>query len=224
MGRHARPRPPHRIALGSLALLGAASAVGGAVGLGPHLMRADAPAGGDRAVRMAVPAPGPDPVGTTPQGPPPGPSPAVAPRPSSLSIPAIQVRTALETLGLSPTGALQVPVRPERAGWFDGGPVPGQVGPAVVVGHVDSVDGPAVFARLSSLRPGDVITVGLGDGGSVRFRVTAVRRFAKDRFPTAEVYGPQPDAQLRLITCGGAFDGHHYPDDIVVFARLAGTP
>ncbi|MEU3464236.1 class F sortase [Streptomyces sp. NPDC006733] len=208
MGRHARPRPPHRVALGALALLGAASAVGGAVGLGPHLTHADASAGGARTVRTAAPAPDPYPSATAP------------PAPTSLSIPAISVRTSLETLGLSPTGALQVPVRPERAGWFGGGPAPGQIGPAVLVGHIDSRDGPAVFARLSSLRPGDLITVGLHDGSSVRFRVTSIRRYAKNRFPTTEVYGPRPTPQLRLITCAGPWTNHHYPDNTVAFAVL----
>lgn len=216
MGRHARPRPLRRAALGSLALLGAASAVGGAVGLGVHLVGSDASGGGDQAARMAVTAPDPGSTSTSA-----GSVRVSGLRPSALSIPSIQVHSTLETLGLSPAGALQVPVRPERAGWFGGGSVPGQVGPAVVVGHVDSLDGPAVFARLSLLRPDDVITFTLSDGSSVRFQVTSVRRFPKDRFPTVEVYGPQPDPQLRLITCGGAFDGHRYPDNTVVFARLA---
>ncbi|MDJ0340922.1 class F sortase [Streptomyces sp. H10-C2] len=144
-------------------------------------------------------------------------------RPSMLSIPAIQVRSTLETLALSSTGVLRVPQHPAQAGWFGGGSVPGQIGPAVMVGHVDSLDGPAVFARLWLLRPDDVITVTLSDGSSARFQVTSVQRFPKDRFPTAAVYGPQPDPQLRLITCGGAFDGHRYADNVVVFARLAGT-
>lgn len=205
--RHAKPRPPHRAALGPLALLGLTSAVGGvlAAGAGPH--HPGGPAAAGHTARPAVPAP--EATGD-----------AVV-RPSLLTIPAIRVRSALETLTLSAARTLQVPTRPARAGWFSGGSVPGQVGPAVLVGHLDSVNGPAVFARLSFLRPDDVVTVTLTDGRVVRFLVTSIRRYPKNAFPTAAVYGPQPDPELRLITCGGTFDGHQYLDNIVVFARLA---
>lgn len=207
MGRHARDRPPHRIALGAVALLGAATAVGGVVGLGLDLRHPDSSAAALDTGPVAV-----------------QPSPATGQqglRPRTLTIPAIKVHSGLESLGLSASGALDVPGKPADAGWYAGGAVPGAAGPAVLVGHVDSLTGPAVFSRLSLLRLHDVINVALSDGSSARFQVTAVQRYPKDHFPTDAVYGPQPDPQLRLITCGGAFDGHRYADNVVVFARLA---
>ena len=98
--------------------------------------------------------------------------------------------------------------------------MPGDRGPAVVAGHVDSVAGPAVFYRLRELRPGDEVVVDLSDGRTVTFRVTGSLQVPKDAFPTEEVYGPTPDAELRLITCGGEFDRsvRSYEDNTVVFA------
>ncbi|MBW8767444.1 MAG: class F sortase, partial [Geodermatophilales bacterium] len=91
----------------------------------------------------------------------------------------------------------------------------------VLAGHVDSTAGPAVFFRLGELAAGDEVVVGRSDGTTVRFTVTRVARYPKAAFPTAEVYGPTPDAQLRLITCGGDFDRSRrsYADNVVVFAR-----
>ena len=140
-------------------------------------------------------------------------------RPTRLRIPAIYVDTPLEVLNLDVSGALQTPKDYARAGWFAGGAVPGEVGPAVIAGHVDTTTGPAVFYRLNRLRPGDVIEVAR-DGGWVGFRVVEVSRYPKDRFPTTRVYGPTPDPQLRLITCSGAFDNAQgsYVDNTVVYA------
>ena len=141
---------------------------------------------------------------------------------TSLEIPAIGVRSALEPLLLGATGALSPPVDFRKAGWFARGPVPGDRGPAVIAGHVDSYDGPAVFLRLSSLRAGDVVVVHRSDGRSVRFRVASLLQVPKDSFPTRLVYGPTPSSSLRLITCGGTYDHvtHRYPDDVVVFAEV----
>ncbi len=149
----------------------------------------------------ALPAPT-GPIAAPPQ--PPGPRPVA--RPVALTIPVIGVRTPLVSLGLDAAGALQVPPTPSVAGWYDGGPRPGAIGPAVIVGHIDSYQGPGVFFRLSQLRPGDRVYVRRADGTLAVFRVTSVRMYPKDRFPTQAVYGPTPDAELRLITCGGAFD------------------
>jgi sortase (surface protein transpeptidase) len=140
-------------------------------------------------------------------------------RPTRLRIPAIHVDSPLEVLNLDASGVLETPRDYLRAGWFAGGAVPGAVGPAVIAGHVDSTTGPAVFFQLNRLRPGDVIEVAR-DGGWVGFRVVEVGRYPKDRFPTARVYGPTPDPQLRLITCSGAFDSaqRSYVDNTVVYA------
>jgi sortase (surface protein transpeptidase) len=153
-----------------------------------------------------------------------------APRsvPVALTIPAIGVHASFVTLGLDPHGAIQVPTDVHHVGWYRLGPAPGQAGPAIVLGHVDSArSGAGVFYRLGALTPGDAVSVTLADGGRVTYAVYAVREYAKDAFPTATVYGHTDDSQLRLITCGGAFDSGtgHYESNVVVFARQsAPTP
>ena len=146
--------------------------------------------------------------------------PRPVPRPVSLTIPLIGVQTSLITLGLTSSGALQVPSSTAVAGWYTGSPRPGAIGSAIIVGHIDSYTGPGVFFRLSELRPGDKVFVKRADGTLVEFRVTLVQTYLKDRFPTQAVYGPTPDPELRLITCGGAFDyaTRHYLSNIVVYA------
>jgi sortase (surface protein transpeptidase) len=143
----------------------------------------------------------------------------VAP-PVSLTIPLIGVQTQLVRLGVAAGGVLQVPSSTAVAGWYTGSSRPGAIGPAIIVGHIDSVSGPGVFFRLSQLRAGDRVYVGRADGTTVEFRVTTVETYLKDEFPTAAVYGPVPDAELRLITCGGAFDDAtgHYLSNVVVYA------
>jgi hypothetical protein len=142
--------------------------------------------------------------------------------PVRLWIPAIAVSTPLGRLGRLPDGSLQVPRDWDKAGWYDQGPRPGQPGPAVILGHVDSKTGPAVFYRLRALRPRDIVRVGLADGRILVFRVQRVRRYPKDEFPTEAVYLPTLNRELRLITCGGEFDyaSGHYRDNIVVYATL----
>jgi Sortase domain len=144
----------------------------------------------------------------------------VAP-PVAVSIPAIGVHAGLVHLGLNADGTLEVPEDFSIAGWYDVGPRPGAPGPAVIAGHVDSTAGPAVFYRVRELRPGDVVEVHRRDGSVVVFRVYAVREYPKTAFPTATVYGATSRPELRLITCGGAFDSStgHYVDNVVVFAR-----
>jgi sortase (surface protein transpeptidase) len=142
--------------------------------------------------------------------------------PESLAIPSIGVRTKLVRLGLTKAGTLQVPSSTAVAGWYVGSPRPGAVGAAVIAGHVDSYLGPGVFFRLRELHRGDLVYVRQVNGGLAVFRVTAVHMFLKSRFPTAQVYDPVPNAQLRLITCGGTFDPAtgHYLSNVIVFARL----
>ena len=143
--------------------------------------------------------------------------------PVALIIPAIGVRTRLIRLGRTAAGTLQVPTTTAVAGWFTGSPRPGQIGAAVIAGHVDSYLGPGVFFRLRLLRRHEAIYVRTAAGTLVRFRVTAVRLYSKRRFPAAAVYGPVPGAQLRLVTCGGTFDpaSGHYLSNVVVFATAA---
>ena len=145
--------------------------------------------------------------------------------PVRLVIPAIGVATRLVRLGLEADGAMAVPADFGRAGWFAEGPAPGQVGPAVIAGHVDSRTGPAVFYRLRELRPGQAVLVERADGTRLRFVVEQARSYPKASFPTADVFGPVPSAALRLITCGGDFDRAQgsYRDNLVVFAGLAAS-
>jgi sortase (surface protein transpeptidase) len=143
--------------------------------------------------------------------------------PTRLRIPAIGVDTPLEQLALGPDGALAAPADFDHAGWYAGGPAPGDPGPAVLAGHVDSTRGPAVFAQLRTLPAGAQILVDRS-GQWLSFRVVEVRRYPKDTFPTTRVYGPTPGAELRLITCGGDFDrrAHSYVDNVVVYAVVGG--
>ncbi|RLV49093.1 class F sortase [Nocardioides mangrovicus] len=140
--------------------------------------------------------------------------------PVELTIPGIDVHTALDRLALEPDGTLEKPPHWQVAGWYAGGPRPGAAGPAVIAGHVDSPGGPAVFARLSELERGDVIRVRSADGTTQVFRVDRTLTASKRDFPTAQVYGPTPDAQLRLITCDGVFGRDGYESNLVVFATL----
>jgi len=143
--------------------------------------------------------------------------------PVALTIPSIGVRTSnFVNLGLASDGSLQVPQDFSSVGWYAAGPSPGQLGPAILAGHVDSHNGPAIFYRLGALRPGARVTVGRKNGSTATFSVDRIQRFAKDHFPTALVYGSTNRAELRLITCGGSFDrkSGHYVENIVAFAHL----
>jgi sortase (surface protein transpeptidase) len=145
---------------------------------------------------------------------------AKVPAPVALTIPAIGVQTSLTDLGLTAAGTLAVPPSTAVAGWYTGSSRPGALGPAVIAGHIDSHVGPGIFFHLSQLRPGDRVYVRRADGTLAVFRVTGVQSYAKDRFPTLAVYGPTPDAELRLITCGGTFDPRlrSYLSNTVVYA------
>ncbi len=144
------------------------------------------------------------------------------PAPSSVAVPDIGVQSRLIKLGLNADRSLQVPRSYSLAGWYTKGAAPGEVGPAVIVGHYDSVNGPAVFYRLNELRPGQSVQVRRTDGSVARFSVDRIERFSKGKFPTDKVYGQVNRPELRLITCGGSFDysTRHYRDNIVVFAHM----
>ena len=141
--------------------------------------------------------------------------------PVRVEIPSIGVRAPIIRLGLNPDRTLEVPTDYGDTGWWSGGARPGENGPAVIVGHVDSKTGPAVFYRLSELRPGAKVVVVRTDGSRAHFTVQGSERYPKDEFPTARVYGHTDGPTLRLITCGGAFDSSsgHYKDNTIVYAR-----
>ncbi|WP_091306619.1 class F sortase [Micromonospora chersina] len=145
--------------------------------------------------------------------------------PVRVAIPRIHVDADIVPVATDAGGALEVPPldHPEIAGWYRRGPTPGEAGNAVLVGHVDSLRGPAVFFDLGRLRPGDTVEVTRADGRVAVFTVDGVGAYPKERFPTERVYGGGAEARLRLITCGGRFDPRtgNYPDNIVVFATAA---
>lgn len=145
--------------------------------------------------------------------------------PVSVDIPAIGVHSVLLHLGVKPDGTMQVPPLhgPSLAAWYKYSVTPGEIGTAVIEGHVDTKQGPAVFFRLGALRPGDLINVRRADGITAVFRVTGVRQYLKSKFPARTVYRDATRfAALRLITCGGAFDytTSQYLSSTVVFAFL----
>ena len=144
--------------------------------------------------------------------------------PVALTISAIGVKSRLQRLGQTATGELAVPApgpRYDWPGWYRFSPTPGSLGPAVIVGHVDSAaNGPSVFWRLGSLRPHDTVRVTRADGSVAIFRVDDVHRYRKTNFPSQLVYGNTNYAALRLITCGGPLAGGHYQDNVVVRASL----
>jgi hypothetical protein len=143
--------------------------------------------------------------------------------PVRLRIPALRVSTSLQHLGLQRDGSIAVPSRTDVAGWYAKGPRPGQSGPAVILGHVDSRNGPGVFIDLVTLKPGALIQVDRADHTTVTFRVTGLSRVPKTAFPTDSVYAPTLDPALRLVTCGGTFDRSRrsYQDNVIAFAALA---
>ena len=144
--------------------------------------------------------------------------------PVSIGIPRLHVSSRLEDLGVDDDGVMEVPAEPANAGWYELGPSPGALGPAVVAGHVTWNQAPAVFFRLAELRPGDVVQVTRTDDVVAVFEVTRVERYPKSSFPTDLVFGATDHAGLRLITCGGDYEqaAHRYSDNVVAFARLTG--
>lgn len=148
--------------------------------------------------------------------------------PVALRIPSLGVGSDLLDLGLQEDGTAEVPplTAVDQAGWYRESPAPGAVGPAVVLGHVDSAEyGPGVFFELGALAPGAEVEVTRRDGTVAVFAVDRVEQYAKADFPTVEVYGNTTDPQLRLITCGGEFDpvARSYEDNVVAYATLVGT-
>jgi len=147
-----------------------------------------------------------------------------APNPAVIRIPRLEVEASIIPLGLQEDGSIEVPEDPDQAGWWLGGPEPGETGPAVILGHVDSQEeGPAVFFYLKYLDPGDEIHIDRVDGSTITYVVEATERHDKDEFPTDAVYGPTEQPTLRLVTCGGDFDFgvRTYEDNVIVFASLA---
>ena len=171
------------------------------------------PAEGVSAPPDAIPAPPPDVVAES--------APGKQYAPMRIQITAIAASAPVDPLGLNRDGTLAVPSDFARAGWYTGRPPPGGTGPAIIVAHVDSKSGPAVFKRLRELKPGDEVWVTRADRSVVTFAVDRVESHPKKAFPTNAVYDPTPGATLRLITCGGSFDRKvgHYRENVIAFAH-----
>ncbi|MEU8796115.1 class F sortase [Spirillospora sp. NPDC048819] len=157
------------------------------------------------------------------------PEPSTAPAlprsaPLRLDVARIGVRTPLMPLAKNADQTVETPPlsRAQEAGWYRLGPPPGSRGASVIIGHVDTASGPAVFSRLGELRPGDLARVLRADGRTAVFRIDSVERFDKDRFPTRRVYTDPGYPAIRLITCGGRFDrgSGHYTDNVIAFGHL----
>jgi hypothetical protein len=170
------------------------------------------PAPSPAAVRAAVPG------ATVPQA-----LAAARSVPVHLAIPAIGIAVSLGSLGLNPDGTVQVPDNTVQPGWFRLGPTPGQIGSAVILGHVDSYLGVGVFFQLRTLAAGDQIDVGLADGVTAQFTVNSVAEYSKTDFPAQRVYGSHGSSALQLVTCGGVFDHQtgSYLSNIVVYSSLS---
>ncbi|MET8329244.1 class F sortase [Streptomyces sp. NPDC005181] len=145
-------------------------------------------------------------------------------KPTRLQIPSIAVNAPFTPLTLGATGQLNAPPPNDTnlVGWYKGGVTPGERGSAIVAGHVDTKTGPAVFLQLQFVKPGATVDIKRADGSVATFKVDSVEKFSKANFPNDLVYGDTPDAQLRLITCGGTYDRKvkDYRDNVVVFAHL----
>ncbi len=215
--------PPVEPERGSTTVAEAATTTAGAAPTG-------SPAGSAGAAEPLPPGP-PAPAAAAPTGKTfdgVGPAPLGRSVPVHMTIPAIGVDTSLLNLGLHADGTIEIPPvsGDAPAGWYRNLASPGEVGPAVVIGHVDSArDGPAVFFRLRDLRPGDQIAVRRQDGSTAVFTVDRVAEYTKANFPTAEVYGGLDHSALRLVTCGGQFDRYRreYLGNVIAFATLTST-
>ncbi|GHG34815.1 class F sortase [Streptomyces zaomyceticus] len=166
-------------------------------------------------------------------GTPPAPSQRTAPAPplvrsppTTVAVPVIFIEAPIRPLGLDSQGRLGAPPlsKPMTVGWHRRGPAPGEVGTAVLVGHRDTLTGPAIFLNLKALRRGDAVEVTRADRQVAVFSVDEVKTYTKEAFPSNEVYGPRGRAELRLITCGGRFDKKSgYSANVVVFAHLTAS-
>jgi len=152
------------------------------------------------------------------------PLPKTLPRslPTTIRIPAINVDTSIVEVGRLADDSLELPNSYTEVGWYRDSPTPGELGPAIIAGHLDRPNNIAVFWRLRELKPGDNVEIDRADGSTARFAVTEIKEFSQDNFPTQQVYGNLNYVGLRLITCGGVFnpETHHYNENVVVYAKL----
>lgn len=222
-GRHRAHR--HRLSVPLAAAVVVLLAVGvyfGVRGAGSRRPSATAPVVATTTARPSAPSTSPTPIpGITPANGSASPATTIS-VPIRLRVPSIGVDTSLQSLALLTDGTLQSPSSWNVAGWYAGGIKPGQIGPAVIAGHIDSTSGPAVFYRLDKLTVGAQALITEQSGSVLTFAVDDVQSFPKNQFPDDAVYGPTPYPELRLITCTGDFDykTHNYLSNLVVSAHL----
>ncbi|MFK4110606.1 class F sortase [Streptomyces sp. NPDC002176] len=214
---HSRPRWIAAAAAAALAVGGWMTVIA---------LHADTPASAAHgpAANITASAPPPSPASTSSPASPPAPLPASAP--VRVRIPAAGVDTSpVLQLGLAADGTVQVPsvAQADRIGWYREGVTPGQTGPSVLIGHFDTVNGPAVLRNVARVRPGDTITVDRADGTTAVFAVRTLQQVDKKNFPTQRVYGDTPRPELRVITCGGDLRAGHRPDNIILYVDLIRT-
>ncbi len=167
----------------------------------------------------SVPIPG----GLTPSSVAPKPTGLGFSPPAEITVPSLGIDSTLVRLDRNADGSVEVPTSFHVAGWYEHSVSPGQVGPSVILGHVDSKSGPGIFYKVGLLQPGAKVVVKRDDGKLVNYVITGVRQYPKTGFPTIDVYGDTAVPTIRLITCGGAFDSAtgHYVSNIVAFGQLA---
>jgi hypothetical protein len=171
-----------------------------------------------------VPASAPEASSVAPAPPPVAAASLAQSVPARVRVPSISASSTLIPVGVDAHNHVEVPPlsQPMQAAWYSNGPTPGSLGPAVVLGHVNGDGKPGIFADLHRVQPGQEIDVDRADGQTAVFTVSRIETVAKDAFPTQRVYGNTPDAQLRLITCGGALNQsvHNYLSNVIVYATL----
>ncbi|MEU3844617.1 class F sortase [Streptomyces sp. NPDC028635] len=222
------PPPPSRHRLRWITLTAAvALSAGGWMTVTALNADAPAPAAHGPAANITASTPPPaTPTTPTPAASTPAPGPLPAAEPVRVRIPAAGVDTSpVLELGLAADGTVQVPsvAQADRIGWYREGVTPGQRGPAVLIGHFDTVKGPAVLKDVARVRPGDTITVDRADGSTAVFAVRSLQQVDKRHFPTQRVYGDTTRPELRVITCGGDLRAGHRPDNIILYADLVRT-
>ena len=216
-GKHSNAT--RRVPLRALLVVALTTIVGALVAIGVHANSdgADAPPAAAAKGPAGVPPPPPAPSTTQPKA-----DTNSKPSPVGLTIPAIKVASSVTRLGLNKDKTVEVPKDPDDAGWYSKGPVPGQNGSSVILGHVDSKTGPAVFYRLKNLDPGDQIAVKLSDDTVAHYQVARVASYANKDFPAMKVYAGSHDRPaLNLVTCGGKYDraAGGYQSNVVVYAK-----
>lgn len=216
------PSPPSRSRLRWISATAAtALAIGGWMTVIAVHAHTPAPAAHGPAANITASAPPPSPASAS--SPTSSPAPLPASVPVRVRIPAAGVDTSpVLQLGLAADGTVQVPsvAQADSIGWYREGVTPGQTGPAVLIGHFDTVNGPAVLRNVARVRPGDTITVDRADGSTAVFAVRTLQQVDKKHFPTQRVYGDTSHPELRVITCGGDLRAGHRPDNIILYADL----